>query len=69
MKVPLYLQWNEPKQEWHLLDHEGYFVYELRDCKNMNRMFDMPKKDGEKHLYIIDIHMLNRSLNGNKPLV
>lgn len=57
MKLAFILKWCEAKDEWHLLDHDGNFVYELRDCKNMNRLFDMPDK-GKKEYFVIDVHRL-----------
>lgn len=54
MRVLLYLRWVEAKREWHLEDMNGNFVYELRNCKNMQRVFDDPSKD-ERAIYKIEI--------------
>lgn len=53
-RVLLYLRWVESKREWHLEDLNGNFVYELRNCKNMQRIFDDPEQ-GERAMYLIEI--------------
>ena len=55
MKLPFILKWNEAKEEWHLRSVlDGSFVYELRDCANMRRLFDNPDRSKEK-LITIDV--------------
>lgn len=56
MKLAFILKWCEAKDEWHLLNPmDRAFVYELRDCANMRRLFDNPDKSKEE-LFIIDVH-------------
>lgn len=57
MKLAFILEWCEAKDEWHLKDHNGAFVYELRDCSNMRRLFDNPDKE-KKEYFVIDVHRL-----------
>ena len=58
MKIPFILKWCECKDEWHLLDFSGAFVYELRDCSNMRKLFNDPDKT-KKNYIVIDVQKLN----------
>jgi hypothetical protein len=62
MKLAFILEWCEAKDEWHLKDHNGAFVYELRDCANMRRLFDNPSHE-KREFFVIDVHRLNSVSN------
>ena len=67
MKLAFKLKWIEGKDEWHLLSPlDNSFVYELRDCKNMRRLFNNPDKTIDR-LITIDVQPFSKEMKSGQP--
>ena len=60
MKVKLRMKWIEARNEWHLLMPSGAFVYNLFNCKNVQKLFDKPDQ-GKEETFIVDIHRVGEN--------
>ena len=48
MKVKVILKWIEERNRWDILKENGFTMYDVPACENMDMLFDGPRKDIEE---------------------
>jgi len=45
MKLTVKLKWIEERNRWDILKENGFTMYDVPACENMDMLFDHPRKD------------------------
>ena len=59
MKVKVRLKWVEERNRWDILKENGFTMYDVPACENMDMLFDSPRKDIEEE-FNVDITRVKR---------
>jgi len=59
MDIKVKLKWIEERNRWDILKENGFTMYDVPACENMDMLFDHPSKE-EDEIYEINIKRIKK---------